>query len=235
MPTLHGQIAPPHTLTDIQRTEMYTLLQAYFDNVTRPQFEADLSEKDWCVVLTETATQQVRGFSTLMRLCLTIDEQPIVAFFSGDTIIQREFWGETELPRLWGRHVFQLAEAVPDVPTYWFLISSGYKTYRFLPVFFKNFYPTYRRPTPPFIKKVCDALAQQKFPAAYDPATGLIRFAEASPLRAGIAEVTPRRLKDPDIAFFVETNPGYMRGDQLACLVELKRDNITTAGRRMLG
>src|SRR3712207_8262757 len=34
------------------------------------------------------------------------------AFFSGDTIIHRDFWGESTLPRLWARHVFALADAI---------------------------------------------------------------------------------------------------------------------------
>jgi hypothetical protein len=214
---------------------MYNLLAGYFTNVTRIQFEQDLAEKEWVILLIDTATGQIQGFSTLMRLCVTVDNQLVVGFFSGDTIISRDYWGEAELPRLWGRHVFELAETMSGARVYWFLISSGYKTYRFLPVFFRKFYPTYERPTPPAIKRVIDALAQLKFPGEYDPDCGLIRFAHAAPLRPGVAEVTARRLKDPHVTFFVAANPGHAQGDQLACLVELTRANLTPAGRRMLG
>jgi hypothetical protein len=214
---------------------MYHLLARYFTNVTRLQFDRDLAEKEWVILLADPSSGQIQGFSTLMRLQILVEGQPVVAFYSGDTIIQQDYWGETELPRLWGRHVFSLAETISDTQVYWFLISSGYKTYRFLPVFFREFYPTYQRPTPPASKWLLDALAQLKFPAEYNPETGIIRPAEASPLRSGVAEVTPRRLKDPHVAFFVSANPGYARGEQLACLVELTRANLTAAGRRMLG
>jgi hypothetical protein len=214
---------------------MYTLLVHYFNNVTRPQFERDLAEKEWVITLADAASGQIQGFSTLMRLQVVVDDRPVVAFFSGDTIIHQDYWGETELPRLWGRHVFGLAETVGDARVYWFLISSGYKTYRFLPVFFREFYPTYRRPTPPASQRVLDTLAQLKFPGEYDPGSGLIRFSHASPLRSGVAEVTRQRLKDPHIAFFVAANPGHAQGDQLACLVELTYANLTPAGRRMIG
>jgi hypothetical protein len=215
---------------------MYVLLAHYFANVTRPQFEQDLAEKEWVVLLTDTVTGHIQGFSTLMRLRITVDDQPVVAFFSGDTIIHRDYWGEVELPRLWGRHVFRLAESAGvEARVFWFLISSGYKTYRFLPVFFREFYPTYLRPTPPAIKRILDNLARLKFPAEYNSERGLISFAKAAPLRPGVAEVTPRRLKDPHVAFFVAANPGHARGDQLPCLVELSRTNLTVAGRRMLG
>lgn len=231
---LTGRVQRPPELTSTECSRMYALLADYFANVTRPHFEADLAEKEWVILLTDTATGQIQGFSTLMRLSATVDEQPIVAFFSGDTIIHPDYWGEAELPRLWGRHVFSLAETMPEARVYWFLISSGYKTYRFLPVFFREFYPTYRCPTPPAVKRVIDALARIKFPSEYDPDRGVIRFAEAVPLRPGVAEVTARRLKDPHVAFFVAANPGHAHGDQLPCLVELTRTNLTAAGRRML-
>ncbi len=232
---LIGTIQCPAELTSAQHDQIYTLLAHYFTNVTRPQFEHDLTEKEWVILLADAATEQIQGFSTLMRLSVTVDDQPVVAFFSGDTIIHRDYWGEAELPRLWGRHVFSLAEAMPEARVYWFLISSGYKTYRFLPVFFRDFYPTYQCPTPPAIKRVVDALAQLKFRSEYDPERGIIHMAKAAPLRPGVAEVTAQRLKDPHVAFFVAANPGYAQGEQLACLVELTHANLTAAGRRMLG
>ncbi|NJN97374.1 MAG: hypothetical protein HC875_26475 [Anaerolineales bacterium] len=209
---LTGQVRQPPELTSTERAEMYTLLADYFVNVTRPHFETDLAEKEWVILLTDTATGQVQGFSTLMRLQITMDNQPIVAFFSGDTIIHRDYWSEMELPRLWGKHVFNLAETIGnEARVYWFLISSGYKTYRFLPVFFREFYPTYLRPTPPGIKRILDALACLKFPSEYDAGRGIIRFAQAAPLRPGVAEITERRLKDPHVAFLSLPTPAMPR------------------------
>lgn len=233
---LSGRVERVEGLSAVERRHMYTLLNNYFTNVTRVHFEQDLVEKEWVVILADAVTGQIQGFSTLMRLSVTVDNQPVVAFFSGDTIIHRDYWGEVELPRLWGRHVFTLAETIcAEARVFWFLISSGYKTYRFLPVFFREFYPTYQQPTPSSLKHILDALAQLKFPGEYDPASGVIRFAQAVPLREGVAEVTERRLKDPHVAFFVAANPGHAEGDQLACLVELTHTNLTPAGWRMLG
>ena len=232
---LVGRLQTPEALTPAQRDRMYALLARYFANVTRPHFEHDLAEKEWVVLLTDTKYGQIQGFSTLMRLQVVVDSQPVVAFFSGDTIIRQEYWGETALPRLWAQHVFGLAEYICQARAYWFLISSGYKTYRFLPVFFKEFFPTYQCPTPPPIKRVLDALGQLKFPGEYDAGSGLIRFVKSSPLRPDVARITDRRLKDPHVAFFAAANPGHGQGDQLACLVELTAANLTAAGRRMLG
>ncbi|MCP4210775.1 MAG: hypothetical protein GY764_04780 [Halieaceae bacterium] len=232
---LIGSVLRPNTLTSYQHKQMYELLAGYFRNITLAEFEGDLAEKEWVIILSDAVSGQIQGFSTLIRLRLVVGDQPIVAFFSGDTIINRQYWGETVLPRLWGRHVFGLAESIHEAKVYWFLISSGYKTYRFLPVFFREFYPTYQRPTPAAVKQILDTLAQHSFPDEYDAERGLIRFDKPSPLRFGVAEITAQRLKNRHIAFFAAANPGHAKGDQLACLVELTHANLTAAGRRMLG
>ena len=233
-PSLVGRVVAPSALAAPQIDAMYALLATYFDNVNRAQFQRDLCEKDWVVLLCDGASGAVQGFSTLMQLHVTVDARPIVALFSGDTIIDRAYWGEAELPRIWGKHVFDLVDVLAPTPVYWFLISSGYKTYRFLSVFFREFYPSYCHATPPHIQHILDTLGTTKFPDEYDPAGGVIRFRHASPLRAGVAAVTPRRLKDPHVAFFAARNPGHAHGDQLACLVAIDRANVTPAGQRML-
>jgi hypothetical protein len=232
---LNSRVVRLEQLAPDEKDRMYALLAEYFMNVTRTRFEQDLVEKEWIFLLKDTVQGQVRGFSTLMRLHIAVDGQHVVAFFSGDTIIQKEYWGDTELLRLWIRHVFELIDNIQDARVYWFLICSGYKTYRFLPIFFKEFYPTYKRATPSSVKRLLEALALQKFSSEYDPEHGVVRFAEATPLRLGVAEVNEQRLKDPHVAFFVAANPGHIHGDELACLVELTIPNLTNAGRRMLG
>src|SRR5262245_9277471 len=193
-----------------ERDAMRCLLGRYFEGVQPGQFEADLAEKEWAILLHDAAGE-LRGFSTLMRLRQVVDGRPVLAFFSGDTIIERDFWGDDELPRQWGRLVLPLAAAEPDADAYWFLICSGYKTYRFLPVFYREFYPTGRCATPPAVRRIIDALAVAKFGAAYDAGRGVVRLARATPLRRGVAEITPRRLRDPHVAFFAAANPGHAR------------------------
>ncbi len=234
---LHGSVHPPAALTTRQCAQMLALLRDHFDNVTPDAFACDLAEKEWVILLCD-GDGAVQGFSTLMRMHATVENRQVVAFYSGDTIIHPDFWGEAELPRIWGRHVFDLAAQVrvadPEAAVYWFLISSGYKTYRFLPVFFRDFYPQHAKATPSREQQTLDALAHQKFGDHYDPASGLIHFDNVASLREGVAEVTVSRLRDPHVRFFVERNPGYASGEQLACLVELTPENLTRGGQRML-
>jgi hypothetical protein len=229
--SLQGAVVPAASLSAEDRAEMATLLERYFLATSREAFERDLAEKDWAIVLRD-ATGAIRGFTTLMRLRAEVDGEWVTAFFSGDTIVDRDRWGQQELQRLWARHVFALA-AKERTRTFWFLISGGHKTYRYLSTFFREFYPSHRRSAPGNARRIVDALARAKFGGAYDDERGVVSL--ASPLRPGVADPSPRERADPDVAFFLAANPGWHLGEELACLTELRPENLTPAGRRTLG
>ena len=160
---LAGEVQSIAALHWREREQMYALLASYFANTSREQFERDLAEKEWAIVLRDVEADGIQGFSTLMRYRVTLEGEPIVVFFSGDTIIRREYWGETALPRLWGRHVFSVADTIADARVYWFLICSGYKTYRYLPLFFREFHPNCETPASRRAKLLLARLGRLKF------------------------------------------------------------------------
>ena len=65
---------------------------------------------------------------------------------------------------------------------YWLLLTSGFRTYRFLPVFFRSFYPRCDAQTSKTAADLLDAIAFERFGSRYDVRTGVVRF--ASPARA---------------------------------------------------
>ena len=230
---LVGQALPRAALSEAVIREMFALFQEHFDRATCESFLSDLSEKQWVILLREETTKMIQGFSTLACYETRCQGQQIGVVYSGDTIIRPAYWGTPALPQTWIKTALKIGEALPK-PLYWLLISSGYKTYRFLTVFFKEFYPRHDRPTPPEIKTLIHHLAGERFGANYHPESGIVRFSRgATPLRAGVADITARRLKEPHVAFFVAQNPGYSQGDELVCLTHLCPDNFTAAGRRM--
>jgi hypothetical protein len=235
---LVGSVVPSAATTPGERDQMYSLLAAYFSGTRRGQFDADLGEKEAVIMLRDARSGQVQGFSTFMRMTAWIDGRDVVAFYSGDTIVAREYWGETMLSQLWSRTVLAAADGIvaerPSAGVYWFLICSGYKTWRFLPIFFREYYPNPSTPTPASVKRILDTLGQRKFGDQYLAASGIVRFRRATRLRRGIADVTEQRLRDPRVAFFSSMNPGHANGDELACLTEISRSNLTRAGERMV-
>jgi len=230
---LTGEICSVDALTETDRAAMRSLMADYFENVSDEHFRTDLDEKEQVILLRDDRNR-IRGFSTMMRFTVSVDGQEVVGIFSGDTIIDRACWGTSLLPRLWARLAFRWSDAVPHDRVYWLLLSAGYKTYRFLPVFFDTFYPTRERSMPLGIRRLRDALAAARYPEAYDPSDGVVRFEHPTPLRENVAPPTERRRQNPHVAFFLEANPGYTDGDELVCLTQVIRSNLTRAGRRMV-
>lgn len=237
-PRLSADVIAREQLTPSDGEDMYRLLETYFQNTSVQQFAHDLAEKDVVILLRNPEDARVVGFSTLMTIGITIEGRSVVGFFSGDTIVAREHWGSSLLARLWVTTVFGEAARIrqdsPDTLFYWFLISAGYKTWRYLPTFFVAYAPHPDLPTSPFDRQVLRTLAAKKFGEDYQSDTGIVRFRRANPLRPGVAEVTERQLRDPLVKFFIRMNPGHWRGDELACLVPISRSNLTPAGLRML-
>ncbi len=214
---------------------MYRILQENFDGASPEVFERDLNGKNWVILLCDGRTGELEGFSTLALYEAEFRGGPLSVVYSGDTIIRREYWGTPELPRSWVRTVLEKSAGMPQ-PLYWLLISSGYKTYRFLTVFYREFFPRYDREIPPEMQGLMDHLAVERFGPEYQPDPGIVRFERgALALRGGIAEVTPERLHNPHIAFYISRNPGHSAGDELVCITRVHPDNFTAAGRRMAG
>jgi hypothetical protein len=233
---LQGRLVPAATLAPEERDQMFALMDRYYDGAGRAAFDADLAEKEWVIQVLDPQTQGLCGFSTQMLLRADVDPRPVWALFSGDTIVARDRWGDTALSHVWGRLALSLIDRLGGAELYWFLISKGYKTYRYLPLFFREFYPRHDAPTPARLQAVLDALARTKYPAAYDPGRGVILAgAGKDRLRPGVADVTAERLRDPHVRFFHARNPGHVRGDELCCLAPLTRENFTPAAYRVIG
>jgi hypothetical protein len=188
------------------------------------------------IQILDSASGDMRGFSTQMLLTTQVDGRPVKALFSGDTIIDKAHWGDPALSRAWGRFALSLIDQHDNCELYWFLISQGYKTYRFLPLFFHEFYPRFDRPTPDWAAEILTTLAAQKFPRDFCRQAGVVRAnAVQYRLRERVADLTPARLRDRHVRFFAERNLGHAGGDELCCLAPLTRGNFTAAAHRVIG
>ena len=220
-------------LDDRQRDAMFEIFARHYDEVSRDRFETDLTEKDG-VVLLRGPDRALSGFSTQKTLRTRVDGREVRALFSGDTVIDRSQWGEQELCRGWSRYAGMVLAEEPETPLYWFLVSKGYRTYLYLPLFFREFYPRVDVPAPPFDQRLLDAFARQKFGEHYDPATGLITFPQSmGHLTGDLATVPPHRRDHAHVRFFLERNRDYARGTELACLAQISLANLTSFGRRL--
>ena len=212
-------IAIPDLRSDKQDS-MWEVFSRYYDDVDRSRFESDLSEKSDVILLYDTGDRSLQGFSTLQLIPGTFDGRPYLAIYSGDTIINEGYWGQTALQRSFTRYVLWQMVTHPTLPVYWFLISKGYKTYLLLSRNYVEHWPRWEEPTPPFQKGVIDQLSQNKFGDAWKPDLGVLQFATPQgKLKESVAEIDEDLLRQyRDIQFFNTANPGHREGDELCCL-----------------
>ena len=223
---------PREQLSTSECEEMFDVLSAHFNGVSRAQFERDLSEKDW--VLRLRREDRLVGFSTLHVYRAETEVGPVNVFYSGDTIVSPEAWNSSALARGWIGLVKRIQRTLDANPCYWLLLSSGFRTYRFLPVFWRAFWPHVGAPMPVREQRLLHALARGQFGDAYDEKNGVVRFSRPQQLKPFLSSVPQGREHNPHIRFFCEQNPGHAAGDELVCLTELSDENLTPAGARMV-
>ncbi len=230
---MNGRLVRQERLGRGQRAQMYDLFRRHFEAAPREPFFRDLRDKEWVIWLEDGAGHLV-GFSTLSMYRVDHAGERLTVVYSGDTIVDPGAWRSTVLSRTWIDAVQRLYRERGAGRLLWLLIVSGFRTYRFLPVYFREFYPRFDRPTPTGVRGLMDRLASGRFGARYDPGSGIVRFATPQVLRTELSRIPPGKLSDPHVAFFARANPGHVGGAELVCLTELARCNLTRAARRIV-
>ncbi len=209
---------------------MYSLCARHFVGLTRDSFRADLAGKNWVLLLEENG--ELAGFSTLHYYAARHRGSPIRVVYSGDTIVDPGAWGRSVLSAAWIGAVRRLHRPHASERLWWLLLVSGFRTYRFLPLFWREFYPRFDAGFPAASRRLRDALAVERLGASYLSREGVARLPRPMVLRPALRRIPPARVADPHVAFFLEHNPGHAAGDELVCLTEISPDNLTSAGRR---
>lgn len=230
---LFCEVVPAGSLqTNILR-EMFSLFCTYFSQPHFQNFTGDISEKDWVFLFRDTQDKKVQGFSTLRIFEHRFQSQVMTIVYTGDTIIHKPYRNSLVFAKNWIGTVCDLTKDVTH-PVYWFLLSSGYRTYRCFPVYFKQFYPVYNDETPPPINELMKDVSTSLFGNQFNPATGVVRFYKGNtPLVDAESNPPLSRLNDPHIDFFMKQNPGNVNGDELVCLAEVSDENFSKAGKRV--
>jgi hypothetical protein len=228
---LQARVRRVASLTKPELDSMWTLFESAYAGATRDAFERDLAEKHHVIVLKD-AGRALQGFSTLLRL----DVQGACVVFSGDTIVAPGFWGQTALQRAFIWYLMTQRHARPAVPVYWFLITKGYRTYLLISRYFPNHWPRHSEPFPAAEASLLDELCRNKFGAAWDVDSGLLRYAgkDAVRLADSLAHVPKRLEADPDVRFFLQKNPRWAEGDELCCLARADDEFVEKTTRIFL-
>lgn len=198
---------------------MHAIFETYYDHGPIDTFLSDLMKKDGAFLVRRERDDEIVGFSTLGIVEFTHEGRPARGLFSGDTIIEKAYWGSRTLQTAFARKLLAEALRHPFMRQYWLLISKGYKTYLLLTRNFPIYYPD-RRTEHPGLKALVEHYCELLYPGRLDRQAMVLDFGpQANCLKAEVADIDDTlRQGDPDIAFFERRNPGWARGHELPCI-----------------
>jgi hypothetical protein len=229
---LQGRTVAVSRLDDSTRRTAFGLFARAYEGADWSRFLSDLEEKQHVILMRDLQMGELKGFSTVSVREETIDRGKAIVVFSGDTVIDRDYWGQKVLHRQLSLLFLRVQLENPLRPVYWFLVSKGYKTYLGLINNFPISIPRHERPDDPRLRRLLDRLALARFGSTYDVASGIAVNMAHERVRPGLAPIDDAALTNPRVRFFVERNPGHARGDELACLgLVRKRDAARIALR----
>jgi len=207
------------------KASMFSLMNDYYENVSREQFLSDLEKKDCVITIKEQGL--LCGFSTQVLLHRTVGDKNIRILFSGDTVIDKNHRNSLVLPLAWGKMMLSLLKDQPNIPLYWLLTTKGYKTYRYLPVFFKDYFPSPTKELSDFEANILSYIGKELFNGKFDGNRWIIHAKEKDQrLRPGVADITEAKRNKEEIVYFEKMNPNYPLGDELVCLAQFNEQNL---------
>lgn len=210
---------PIRKITVHQIRSMYDIFSRYYDNVSLDMFTRDMSQKTGLFLLWDRDTGKIVGFSTLTRTDLNVGGRKVKGVFSGDTVLEKEYWGTRALAFLFYIRMVKERLKNPFRPVFWLLISKGYKTYLLLANNFSRYYPD---PDGQFgwMENYVQTYCRTLFPESFCSQRKLLDFGEDyTRLKGDVTPITEdMRRNHPKIRFFEQRNPTWQRGTELPCI-----------------
>lgn len=219
---VYAQTLSVDQVSQIEIERMYNIFSKYYTNHNKVQFVSDLLEKNHVILLRDTKNKSIQGFSTILKIDLQNYGFNGMGIFSGDTVLEKEYWGNKALGVAFLKYLWLEKIKSPFQPLYWFLISKGYKTYLLMANNFEIHFPRHEKKTPEKIQSLMDMFYRSKYPQCYSLQDGIINFNSAACcLKENVAQVTAELMRNPRVNFFVKRNPGWDKGNELACIAEM--------------
>lgn len=230
---LHASIVTVSSLQEFQLDGMWKLFESYYADIDHSRFLADLHAKDSVILI--KAGKDIVGFSTLKTFDKHLDNRKVKVIYSGDTIVHRNYWGQTALQKAFFSYLVSTYLKNPTKEVYWFLISKGYKTYCLLSRNFPNYWPRHDAPMPDFEGQLLNILSTDMFGEAWKPELGVLKFEQSlGSLKGNVAPITDDARQFADIRFFEKANPAHSLGDELCCLGKIDAQLMRSYPKKLL-
>lgn len=218
-PRVYARYHPINRISPADVRSMYGIFCQYYGNTDLDTFLRDMSAKTGVFLIRRKGDRRLVGFSTVALMDLKLQGRRVKGVFSGDTIVEKDYWGSRALVTSFFLYLVRVVLRHPFTPVFWLLISKGYKTYLLLSNNFFRFYPHpggHYEQYEPLVAEYSEAL----FPGYYCSQRKVLDFGESYQfLNDDVAAITEDlRARVPAIAYFERRNPGWEQGHELPCV-----------------
>ena len=207
--------------------EMHNIFIQYYHNADLNTFVTDMGAKTGVIMLHDKKEKRIVGFSTWTEIKLMANGKKSIGIFSGDTVVEKKYWGNKELHKQFLKQLLKTKLKQPKTPIFWLLISKGYKTYLLLTNNFPTHYPSHDKNNIK-LESIVDEYCQQLYPSAYNKTHRLLDFGdEYQHLKGDVAAITQDMTDShPDIRHFEKLNPSWRQGTELPCVGEVSINGV---------
>lgn len=228
--TFNTQQVP--ALTPLQKERMFELMSENYHSMTREVFFRDLMNKQ-IVGLILDEDEVIQGFTTFAINPKGTGTETYNVLFSGDTIISPDHWGSLVMVKGWCTAVGEIIATDREKAWYWYLMSKGHRTYMYLPLFFHKYFPAVDADEhDQMLKPIIDRVSSKLYPGNWYPDAGIIKFnSDAGALSPELGQGTYDRKNNTHVAFFLQRNPNFHKGDELVCMANLHPDNLKRSAK----
>lgn len=168
---------------------------------------------------------KIIGFTGLRINKVSIDGRKTSLFYLGQTVVHHDYRGKKLLRRMG----IKLAKAF----CLDFLLRRGYlwcdaisyKSYMAIAKGMFEFYPTFRNQTPQFEDSIIQFVGKNFYGNSFCSKSGTVSKKQNF-VSDPSALITSLELRNPDIQYYAEANPGYVQGNGLITLTPMNWANI---------
>lgn len=212
--------------------EIWRLTSRFYD-ADRPYVERRLKSHQELALFRGVADRQLVGMAALEEDLLTFEGRRVVVTFTSHTLVDPRYRGQNLLQRTGARRTLRTWLQHPLKRKFWAFDSVSARGYLLLPRNLVSFWPRHDMPTPAWEARFMAEYGQRKYSQSWQ-GDGVIRRAPQKRLLPQAAPLRGEALRDPNVLFFHQRNPGHADGDMLFCLVPLTLANSWALLRKAL-
>ena len=234
---LHVYVCRTELLDEVSVNELYGFLVKMMDSdVGIRDFHSVVLSYNYAIICRERKDGSLRGV-----MLMGVDRRQEMGGVRytlirlGLSFFQNYYRGGPLLYYVMAYHVVKELLLHPLTPLFVVGKIFSYKSYVALCHNIARYYPRHGVATPDFARGVINRYGEaMKTPSEeYDKETFVLKR-ERTSLKEGVATPSHDDLHDPNIKFFVERNPGWVKGHQMICIGEVRWSDFFRFLWRML-